>query len=237
MLAKFDEYHSEILGGFLDTLVEAIKLYPSVQPKELFRMADFTRWGCAIAKALGYSEKDFVNAYARKVRAQIEEAALSSPLATVLMDFMDSEKKWQGTPSALYKILVEHAKKIGISKQQKAWPRAPNALVRQLNELVPSLKALGLEVITGVRSGSEGTRRILINTVRTVSEYRNQHQAADDTDDISSTSFRGTVDSYFLTCFLCRQPIHTKKESYTYEEGKPCHTACLQSHKQAMGDG
>lgn len=167
LLAEFEGKKAEILGGLLDALVQAIKLYPTVNLKELFRMADFTKWGCAIAKALGKTEREFIDAYETKVRAQIEEAAHSSSVATVLLDYMDRREDWEGTPSNLYKDLLECARHLGISTRQKAWPKAPHILVRQLNELIPSLKALGLEVVTGVKSGS--ARKIIMrNTVPSV---------------------------------------------------------------------
>lgn len=168
LLAEFEECKAEILGGFLDTLVKAIRIYPSVKPKRLFRMADFTRWGCAIAIALGHTEQDFIDAYETKVKMQIEEAALSSPVATVLIDLMEKVGNWDTTPAQLWRALVNNAKELGLSIRQKAWPKAPNALVRQLNELTPSLKALGWEVVTGVKAGQgkDRTRRILINSVR-----------------------------------------------------------------------
>ena len=166
LLAEFESCKAQILGGFLDVLVKAIQVYPSVQLKGLFRMADFTRWGCAITIALGGTKEDFIDSYETKVRMQIEEAALASPVATVLIDFMESVKEWEGTPSGLHTILLNRAKDLGISGRQKAWPKAPHVLVRQLNELAPSLKALGWEVITGIKSGA--TRRIIVNSVPSV---------------------------------------------------------------------
>jgi len=184
LLGKLEDCKAEILGGFLDTLVKAIRVYPSVNPKELFRMADFTRWGCAIAIALGYSEEDFINAYKTKVKVQVEEAAHASPLATVLLDYLEINKKWEGTPSRLYRALLNHAKDAGVSTRQKAWPKAPHILVRQLNELTPSLKSLGWEVVTGIRTGS--ARIITINTVTTVTG--DAETSKDDTDDASDAS-------------------------------------------------
>jgi len=166
LLAGFEKCLPEILGGILDTLVKAIQLYPTVNPKQLFRMADFTKWGCAIAMALGCKQEDFINAYAKKVRIQIEEAAHASPLATVLMDQMDLLLNWEGTPSELYTVLLNHAKQLGISTRQKSWPKAPNHLVRQLNELAPSLRSLGWEITTGLKR--KGFRIIRINAVPTV---------------------------------------------------------------------
>jgi hypothetical protein len=167
IVADFEACKAEILGGFLDTLVKAMRLYPTIKLKGLFRMADFTKWGCAIAVALGKTTDDFIKAYESKVKGQIEEAVYQSPVATVLIDFLESAKdrKWEGSPTELFKILRSHADDIGISTRQKIWPRAPNALVRKLNELAPSLKSLGYEIDT---SKSGPTRRIGINTVPTV---------------------------------------------------------------------
>jgi len=99
------------------------------------------------------------------VKIQIEEAAHASPVATVLLDYAETRKlkKWEGTPSQLFTLLLNHAKQIGVSTNQKAWPKAPHVLVRQLNELEPSLKSLSWEVTTGIKLG--GTRKILIQSV------------------------------------------------------------------------
>ena len=171
LLAKFESCKAEILGGFLDVLVQAIQEYPSVNPKMMFRMADFTRWGCAIAKALGLSPEDFMKAYEKKVRLQVQEAAHSSPVATVVLSFMESSERWEGTPSQLHVLLINCAKELEISTRQKAWPKAPHVLVRQLNELAPSLKSLGLNVTTGIHTGK--TRRIMLESVRSVSSVSN----------------------------------------------------------------
>jgi hypothetical protein len=174
LLREFEASKAEILGGFLDTLVKAIQIYPSVNPKGLFRMADFTRWGCAIAIALGKTEKDFLDAYENKVKVQIEEAAHTSPVATVLLDFMEKRgENWTGTPTELFIALLNHAKILDISTRQQGWPKAPHVLVRQLNELAPSLKSLGYEIIT---SKSGGTRRTEINTVPSAPLHENSHK-------------------------------------------------------------
>ena len=186
LLADFEKEKASILGGFLDVLVKAIQLYPTVKADRLFRMADFTRWGCAIAKALGRTEEEFIAAYESKVKSQIEEAAHASPVATVLLDYLEQApaKNWEGTPTALFKTLLEHAKTLDISTRQKGWPKAPNALVRQLNELAPSLKSLGLEIVTS----KSGTRRIGINSVPTAQTKEDDRDAKDDKDAIVPSS-------------------------------------------------
>ena len=189
LLNQFEACKAELLGGFLDTLVKAIQLYPSVKLNELFRMADFTRWGCTIAVALGQTKEDFINAYEEKVIRQIEEAAYASPVAMVLMDWIRSTiqtEKWKGTPSQLFRALTNHAKDSGVSTRQKAFPKAPHVLVRQLNELAPSLKSLGLEVVTGIRTGK--AREVLINTVTSVTRNDVNNDGGDATDTILASS-------------------------------------------------
>jgi energy-coupling factor transporter ATP-binding protein EcfA2 len=225
LLKDFEASKPYILGGFLNTLVKAIREYPYVKPKELFRMADFTRWGCAIAKALGKTEKEFLEAYNIKVKLQIEEAAHSSPVATVLIDFLSNHKNWKGTPSNLFKILLGHAKDMGISTRQKAFPKAPHILVRKLNELAPSLKALGLEVVTGVRTPTH--RLILINSVNSVKALTEDQNDATDAINASPQSSSSRIDEAFVTtCFLCNKLLPRDLAYCTYLDGKPVHCSC-----------
>lgn len=200
LLTEFEKDKPEILGGFLDTLVKAIQLYPHVNTPRLFRMADFTRWGCAITMALGKSEQEFLDAYEEKVKKQIEEAALDTPLAHVLMDWMIRVEngEWEGTPSELYQVLRRHAKFLGVSRRQKHWPKAPNALTRQLNELTPSLEQLGYNVETGIRTKEGRIVRVTTNTVKSVktdNKHTIEHIKIDGIDgvaDISSYSKGGS---------------------------------------------
>ena len=226
LLKDFEACKPYILGGFLNTLVKAIREYPYVKPKELFRMADFTRWGCAIAKALGKTEEDFLNAYATKVRLQIEEAAHSSPVATVLIDYSSDHPRWEGTPSNLYKILLGHAKEMGISTRQKEWPKAPHILVRKLNELAPSLNALGLEVVTGIHTGL--ARRILINSVSSVKRVNDEEETnINNATNALSRSSSSRIDDVFITsCFICHQALPQDLAYCTYLDGKPVHCKC-----------
>jgi len=48
----FQAARAEILGGILDILVKAIGTYPTLELENLPRMADFYRWGYAIADAM-----------------------------------------------------------------------------------------------------------------------------------------------------------------------------------------
>jgi hypothetical protein len=201
LVTDFEKEKASILGGFLDTLAKAMQLYPTINLSGLFRMADFTRWGCAIAKALGKTEEEFVTAYESKVKSQIEEAAHASPVATVLIDLMEQRREWKGTPSDLFKTLMEHAKSLEISTRQRTWPKAPHVLVRQLNELSPSLKSLGWEVVCA-RTGT--TRRIEINSVTSVTPEKSESDGNDASDGGDAISTSSLVDLASRTRELTR---------------------------------
>ncbi len=146
-------------------------------------MADFVKWGCAISEALGIDKKKFLAAYDANVELHTEEAARSSPVAEVVLKFMDGKLPWEGSPSELYGKLVETAKEMGVSTRQKSWPKAPNTLIRRINELVPALAQFGYEV---VETRKNKTRIIRINTVTTVTPekvHENDGKPSDDTSD------------------------------------------------------
>ena len=235
LLARFQDARPYILGGFLDALVKAIQVYPSVNSQRLFRMADFTRWGCAIAMALKYTESEFLEAYGQKVRDQIKEAAHASAVATVLLDYMEGLPKWKGTPSALYGFLNAHAKTMGVSTRQKEWPKAPHSLSRKLNELAPSLKALGWEV-TRLREGEEGTRIILINSVNSVSSVSKppKTDASDGSDTISTSSSRAIKPT---TCPYCKGLLPEDLKNTTIVEGKTWHIECAKKYREGRKRG
>lgn len=190
---EFNKVKGEILGGLLDTLSKAIKIYPTVKMTESHRMADFAKWGCAISEALGTDKKKFLEAYDANVKFHTEEAARGSPVAEVLMKFMIGKLPWEGTPSKLYDGLLETAKVMNVNTRQKAWPKAPNTLIRRINELVPALLQLGYEI----SETRDNTRKVTINTVvtdGTVGDDKNDDgktpldDGYDDTDDILHTS-------------------------------------------------
>jgi hypothetical protein len=155
-----------ILGAFLTILSKALKNYPTIQPKQYFRLADWTRYACAIAEALGKTQKDFMDAYSGKVQLQNEEAINASPLATVLLDYCKKELKkpqlltstWEGTATTLLNELTIHAEQMGINTRDKEkWPSAANALSRALNRVSDALQTVGCIVTM-----KEGTPRKII---------------------------------------------------------------------------
>jgi hypothetical protein len=170
LTVDFDKNKAVILGAILAVISETLKRYPEITLKGYFRMADFTKYGCAIAEALGKSKDDFIEAYRQKVELQNEEAVNANPVALTILDFCQTKfkkkvdgtltnKNWEGTPTKLLQEITVHAQMMGINTKSKYWPSAVNAFSRIVNNVSSSIQALGFEIVT-----KGGNRRKIIIT-------------------------------------------------------------------------
>jgi len=145
---EFEAARPRLLGAIFDLLARAMALRPSIQHPGLPRMADFALWGCAIARALGHSEEDFLSAYEGNTEARNEEALQASPVAAMVVELMDAQSEWEGTPSELLAELEKLAEDHRVNTKMREWPRAAHSLSRRLNEVRPNLAAVGITIST-----------------------------------------------------------------------------------------
>jgi len=158
----FERDKPRILGGIFNTLAEAIRVFPDMELKNLPRLADFARWGSAIANALGVPPDEFMDAYYRSINDQNKEVLESHPVATTLMALMTDKQEYDDTPSQLFNDLAEEAGKMSISTKLKSWPKAPHILTRKLREIKTNLAGAGITVELGEDQRSSTGRRIRI---------------------------------------------------------------------------
>ncbi|MGG4495460.1 hypothetical protein [Brevibacillus reuszeri] len=146
-----------ILGGIFDVLSKAMAIYPNVQLDSLPRMADFAKWGYAIAEAIkeGYG-RAFLIAYKRNRNLASEEAVSAHPVASAIISLMKTTTLWEGPVADLLNVLENIAIRERIDTRTKEWPRAPHALSRRINEVMSNLKSCGIDVV--IRHG--GTHKI-----------------------------------------------------------------------------
>jgi hypothetical protein len=154
---EFEEAWPRLLGAIFGTLCRAMALRDSVHLAALPRMADFAIWGCAIAKALGHSEEDFLAAYEGNTEARNEEALQASPVAAMVVELMEAQSEWEGTPSELLADLEKLAEEHRVNTKAAGWPKAAHSLSRRLNEVRPNLAAVGIAVATR----RDGRRRVV----------------------------------------------------------------------------
>ena len=89
VIAEFQQIKPKLLAYILDTLVKALQIKPTVQLTNLPRMADLSVWGESIARAMGYNNLEFINAYYENIGKQNIEALESEPLGQVISKFCD----------------------------------------------------------------------------------------------------------------------------------------------------
>lgn len=144
---EFDKQKAHILGAVFDAVSKSIGNYESLKISNLPRMADFTKWGCAIAEALGFSKQEFLDAYLVNIDSQNEEVLNSSLLGTAIRKLMEDKPIWTGTTTLLQKELEKIADLEGINTHSDwDWPKSANAFSRKLNELKTTLATDGIYI-------------------------------------------------------------------------------------------
>jgi hypothetical protein len=83
-----------------------------------------------------------------------------SPVAQAILSFMESRNEWTGLVSDLYAKLEVEAEELNINvKRDKMWPKSALWLSRRIRDVVPLLRALGVDVATSTsrKAGTEIT--------------------------------------------------------------------------------
>lgn len=142
----FEERRPYIMGAIFDALVDAMAVRPKVDPPELPRMADWTRWGYAIALALDLNPDRFLEVYRANRAQQNKEALGSHPLGAAVTAFMDDRELWEGGSADLLRQLETLARDEAIDTDHDLWPGSAGWLTRRLNEVEPNLRAEGITI-------------------------------------------------------------------------------------------
>lgn len=173
----FEAARPAILGGLLDALSGAMRVYPDLVLPELPRMADFAAWGAAVAEALRQTATvngrplrgadAFLAAYRENVGRQTEEVLESDPVARAVRDLVQERGTWEGTASDLFAAFkVNHDDEM--RAKDGGWPRRPDGLSRRLEVLHSTLADAGV-TLRRSREGKNRTRKI---TLERASEKR-----------------------------------------------------------------
>lgn len=159
---KFNEAKTEILGGIFDTLWLALGILDEIKLHSLPRMADWMRWGCAIAEALSYGKTTFLQGYAKAHRHQSLEALKANLVTEALMAYMESQDMFEGTVGQLLKALTQKAEQMNIETKTRGWPKLPNQLTKNLKGVRPNLEQEGIQ-ITFTGHTRRGTNVVIKN--------------------------------------------------------------------------
>ncbi|MBF7084187.1 bifunctional DNA primase/polymerase [Desulfallas sp. Bu1-1] len=160
---EFEKARPYIMGGIFKTLARAMRIYPTVKLDKLPRMADFCRWGYAVAEALGIGGEVFLDAYQDNISRANEEAIAGSPVAAAVVALMRGRNEWSGTATALLSTLDKVAETERINTKGKGWPRAANALSRRLRQVKNNLLDAG--IVYDVTRNENNSVHIIIRKV------------------------------------------------------------------------
>ncbi len=156
---EFNREKPQILGAIFSLISATLNILDIVKHKPFSRLADFEKWGCAVALALGMKEGDFINVYKENIQLQNKEVIEGSSVAKTLLSFMEFQEKWQGSPSDLYSELKNIAEELHYERDRR-FPTNPSWLSRKLNEVKTDLSVYGIEIYH--EDSSHGNRVIKI---------------------------------------------------------------------------
>lgn len=157
---RFEEVRPKVFGAVLTALSGAMGNVDQVQLTELPRMADWTRWGAAIAEELGFEREDFLSAYAANRKAHHAEALTSHPVGQAVLAFMRKRESWEGAPSKLLEKLEYVAMSEKIDTRDELWPGSASWLTRRIREVETNLNAEGIQFAQGSRTSDVRTVRL-----------------------------------------------------------------------------
>ena len=160
--SSFEKERPNILGAIFNILSKAMEIYPTIKLNKLPRMADFFRWGYAIAKAMNGQGDKFLQEYKSNHSIQNIEAINADTVAYLLVEFMKFKFEWNGRISELLRVLQDEAVNHGINPKSKNMPQAPNNLSRRIKAVMSNLDAVGITFEFDKRH-SDGTHIIIRN--------------------------------------------------------------------------
>jgi hypothetical protein len=155
----YEKARPRIFRGILDTIVEAMRLLPSIQVDKAPRMSDFFKCGCAVAEALEIGQDSFIKAYYDNIQLQNEEANHGDLLCILIGILMKDRQQWEGTATELYSVLQSITEERKIDGKG-SFPSAPNRLSMKLKVQEHTLKQAGYDIIRERENGSRLIRII-----------------------------------------------------------------------------
>jgi hypothetical protein len=143
---EFEQARPKLFGAILDLLVQTLAVYGATKAATEFRMADFARFGRAVAVALGKKPHEFDDAYRLNIEQQNSDVLEDSPMTRLVKKFAaryPAPKKWTGTAEQLLAQLHQEAHITGDTTARNDLPRTARWLSSRLSELAPALALEG----------------------------------------------------------------------------------------------
>lgn len=131
IINEFQAILPYLLYRALKILAKAVGIYKELNLEKLPRMADFAKWGYAIAEALQYGGDRFLEVYKRNQEELLDMLVEEDSSLSVLIDYMKTRSKFKGSMTELQVQLTEYAKERDIDTKNGLSGNA-NMLSRKL---------------------------------------------------------------------------------------------------------
>jgi hypothetical protein len=155
--------YPRILGGVLDAIVGGLHALPSVELKELPRMADFAEWGEATSRGLGWGTETFGATYNTNRKDATEALLEDSEVAEVVLAMGKIGVNWAASPQVVYERITR-----GLDREARPkWPKSPSMFGAELRRIAPQLRLHGISVDFRRRNGK---RIVTLKTDGTTAE-------------------------------------------------------------------
>jgi hypothetical protein len=169
--AKAEMLTPKVRGYILSVIPKAIEIYHEVEKElkgRLPRMADFVIWAECGIRAMGFPALSFFNAYTDSKHSEIVDVARESLLINAIQVLIEINKEWKGNATDLLESLRSDQITTESQRKSKVFPQNPTRLGRLLNELIPTLRELGIEVLED--NSDKNNRRKIIKKISQLPE-------------------------------------------------------------------
>ena len=155
----FEATRPKILGALLTAVSHGLRNIDKISLNALPRMADFSKWAMACETAY-WDRGTFERAYASNAENQLDDLIDASPLAVVILGFMEHRTLWTGTSSDLFAEINLYNQTS--HKTQMILPVSPDALGKHIERIKPMLRQKGISINKSKTSDKNRTRLITI---------------------------------------------------------------------------
>jgi hypothetical protein len=117
---------------------------------------------------MGFPALSFFNAYTDSKHSEIVDVARESLLINAIQVLIEINKEWKGNATDLLESLRSDQITTESQRKSKVFPQNPTRLGRLLNELIPTLRELGIEVLED--NSDKNNRRKIIKKISQLPE-------------------------------------------------------------------
>ncbi len=141
---QFEANHGGLFGALLDIMAKALQILPTVNLalEDRPRLAEFVRFGMAIAEASGTQGVHFLNHFNEARKESIARTIDASPVASALLDWFDARDKREARMTC--KDILAELERFR-PQGTDAWPRSGKGLSDAMRRAAPALRTLDIE--------------------------------------------------------------------------------------------